>query len=149
LGVTAQLLTNRGVIHQFMGKLHNAMRDYQSRTAANPKYSLAYFNAANLYLHNRQFLQAKHYYSQAIELDPENKSAVLNRGITNMLLQHVQGALEDFQKVIDLCPVPSAAYFNRATLHNTVCEYQQAESDKSQAVRRVVSTCSAAVFFVQ
>ncbi|XP_069806650.1 tetratricopeptide repeat protein 6 [Dendropsophus ebraccatus] len=134
LGVTAHLLTNRGVIHQFMGKVPNAMRDYQSAIVANPKYSLAYFNAANLYLHNRQFSQAKEYYSQAIDLDPENESAFLNRGIANMLLQDVQGALEDFHRVIDLCPVSSAAFFNRATLHNTLQEYQQAESDISQAL---------------
>ncbi|XP_075469416.1 tetratricopeptide repeat protein 6 isoform X2 [Ascaphus truei] len=57
LGVTAQLLTNRGAIHQFMGKLHNAMRDYQAALTADPQYPLAYFNAANLYLHNRQFSQ--------------------------------------------------------------------------------------------
>ncbi|KAM4013379.1 tetratricopeptide repeat protein 6 isoform 2-T2 [Anomaloglossus baeobatrachus] len=134
LGVTAELLTNRGVIHQFMGKLPNAMRDYQSAIAANPKYSLAYFNAANLFLHNRQFSQAKEYYSRAIEFDPDNESAVLNRGITNMLLQDVQEALEDFHRVIDLCPVSSAAYFNRATLHNTLHEYQQAERDITQAL---------------
>ncbi|XP_056402744.1 tetratricopeptide repeat protein 6 [Hyla sarda] len=134
LGVTAHLLTNRGVIHQFMGKLPNAMRDYQSAIAANSKYSLAYFNAANLYLHNRQFSQAKEYYTQAIELDPDNESAFLNRGITNMLLQDVQEALEDFHRVINLCPVSSAAFFNRATLHNTLQEYQQAESDITQAM---------------
>ncbi|XP_063803913.1 tetratricopeptide repeat protein 6 [Pseudophryne corroboree] len=134
LGVTAQLLTNRGVIHQFMGKLPNAMRDYQSAIAANPKYSLAYFNAANLYLHNRQFSQAREYYSQAIELDPRNESAVLNRGISNMLLKDVQGALLDFHRVIDLCPVSSAAYFNRASLHNTLQQYQQADNDISQAL---------------
>ncbi|XP_077118709.1 tetratricopeptide repeat protein 6 isoform X2 [Ranitomeya variabilis] len=134
LGVTAQLLTNRGVIHQFMGKLPNAMRDYQSAIATNPKYSLAYFNAANLFLHNRQFSQAKEYYTQAIELDPVNESAVLNRGITNMLLHDVREALEDFCMVIDLCPVSSAAYFNRATLHNTLHEYQQAERDITQAL---------------
>ncbi|XP_075049738.1 tetratricopeptide repeat protein 6 [Mixophyes fleayi] len=134
LGVTAQLLTNRGVIHQFMGKLPNAMRDYQSAIAADTKYSLAYFNAANLYLHNRQFSQAREYYSQAIEFDPGNESAVLNRGIANMLLKDVPGALLDFHRVLDLCPVSSAAYFNRASLHNTLQQYQQAESDISQAL---------------
>ncbi|KAG8560814.1 hypothetical protein GDO81_015139, partial [Engystomops pustulosus] len=134
LGVTAQLLTNRGVVHQFMGKLPNAMRDYQSAIAADPKYSLSYFNAANLYLHNRQFSQAKEYYSRAIELDPDNESALLNRGITNMLLRDVQRALGDFHRVLDLCPVSSAAYFNRATLHNTLHHYQDAERDISQAL---------------
>ncbi|KAM5129116.1 tetratricopeptide repeat protein 6 [Mantella aurantiaca] len=134
LGVSAQLLTNRGVIHQFMGKFPNAMRDYQSAIATNPKYSLAYFNAANLYLHNRQFSQAKEYYSRAMDLDPSNESAALNRGITNMLLQDVQGALQDFRMVIDLCPVSSAAFFNRASLYNTLQQYEEAENDISQAL---------------
>ncbi|XP_053567312.1 tetratricopeptide repeat protein 6 [Bombina bombina] len=134
LGVTAPLLTNRGVVHQFMGKLSNAMRDYQAAVSANPKYSLAYFNAANLYFHNRQFTQAKEYYSKALELDPENESAVLNRGITKMLLQDVQGALQDFQTVVDLCPFSSAAFFNRANLHNTLQQYQQAERDITHAL---------------
>ncbi|KAM4690484.1 tetratricopeptide repeat protein 6 [Rhinophrynus dorsalis] len=134
LSVTAQLLTNRGVIQQFMGKLPNAMRDYQAAITADPTYSLAYFNAANLYLLNRQFSQARDYYTQAVELDPGNESAILNRGITKMLLQDVQGALEDFQIVINLCPVSSAVYFNRASLHNTLQQYQQAESDISQAL---------------
>ncbi|OCT68656.1 uncharacterized protein ttc6.L [Xenopus laevis] len=131
---SAQLLTNRGVIHQFMGKLPNAMRDYQAAITADPEYSLAYFNAANLYLHNRQFTQAKEYYSRAAALDPANESAVLNRGITNMLLQDGQAALQDFQLVLNLCPVSSAAYFNRASVYNTLQQYQQAESDISQAL---------------
>ncbi|XP_053330275.1 uncharacterized protein LOC128504265 [Spea bombifrons] len=134
LGVTAQLLTNRGVIHQFMGKLPNAMKDYQSAITADPDYSLAYFNAANLYLHNRQFSQAREYYSQAIQRDPGNESAFLNRGITNMLLQNFQGALDDFQRVLDICPVSSSAYFNRATLYNALQRYQQAEDDITQAL---------------
>ncbi|KAM9294421.1 tetratricopeptide repeat protein 6 [Gastrophryne carolinensis] len=134
LGVTAQLLTNRGVIHQFMGKLPNAMKDYQSAIAANPKYALAFFNAANLYLHNRQFSQAIDYYSEAIALDPSNESAVLNRGISRMLLKDVQGALQDFQTVLNLCPEFCAAYFNRASLHNTLQQYQHAHDDISQAL---------------
>ncbi|KAE8587373.1 hypothetical protein XENTR_v10021951 [Xenopus tropicalis] len=131
---SAQLLTNRGVIHQFMGKLPNAMRDYQAAITADQDYSLAYFNAANLYLHNRQFTQAKEYYTRAVALDPANESAVLNRGITNMLLQDAQAALHDFQLVLSLCPVSSAAYFNRASLYNTLQQYQWAESDISQAL---------------
>ncbi|CAH2328416.1 tetratricopeptide repeat 6 isoform X1 [Pelobates cultripes] len=134
LGVTAQLLTNRGVIHQMMGKLPNAMKDYQAAVTADPTYALAYFNAANLYLHNRQFVQAKQYYTQAIQLDPGNESAVLNRGITNMLLKDLHGALQDFQMVINLCPVSSSVYFNRANLHYMMKLYEQAESDISQAL---------------
>ena len=54
---TAELLTNRGVIQQFMNERHNAMRDYQRAVRLDPQYYLAYFNAANMYFHMRQFQQ--------------------------------------------------------------------------------------------
>lgn len=54
---TAEFLTNRGVIHEFMGQQQNAMRDYQEAISLNPTYSLAYFNAGNIYFHHRQFSQ--------------------------------------------------------------------------------------------
>ena len=57
LEATAELYTNRGVVNQFMQDHHNAMRDYQSAIKEDPTYALAYFNAANLYFHNRQFRQ--------------------------------------------------------------------------------------------
>lgn len=53
----AELLTNRGVINQFMGYLNCAMRDYQQAIAKDPNYALAYFNAANVYFLNKQFSQ--------------------------------------------------------------------------------------------
>ncbi|OWK08861.1 hypothetical protein Celaphus_00015432, partial [Cervus elaphus hippelaphus] len=55
INATAEFLTNRGVIHEFMGQKQNAMRDYQEAISLNPTYSLAYFNAGNIYFHHRQF----------------------------------------------------------------------------------------------
>lgn len=57
LTTTAPLLTNRGVISQLMGYLPCAMKDYQQAISVDPNYALAYFNAANIYFHNRQFSQ--------------------------------------------------------------------------------------------
>uniref|UniRef100_A0A8C3JFL5 Tetratricopeptide repeat domain 6 n=1 Tax=Calidris pygmaea TaxID=425635 RepID=A0A8C3JFL5_9CHAR len=57
LATTAPLLTNRGVINQLMGYLPCAMKDYQQAISVDPNYALAYFNAANIYFHNRQFSQ--------------------------------------------------------------------------------------------
>uniref|UniRef100_A0A8D0C2M8 Tetratricopeptide repeat domain 6 n=1 Tax=Salvator merianae TaxID=96440 RepID=A0A8D0C2M8_SALMN len=53
----AELLTNRGVINQFMGYLNCAMKDYQQAITIDSSYALAYFNAANIYFLNRQFPQ--------------------------------------------------------------------------------------------
>ena len=40
-----------------MGDTVNAMRDYQAAIRLEPDYSLAYYNAANLYFKQRQFQQ--------------------------------------------------------------------------------------------
>ncbi|XP_030415094.1 tetratricopeptide repeat protein 6 isoform X5 [Gopherus evgoodei] len=131
---TAQLLTNRGVINQFMGYLNCAMKDYQQAISINPGYALAYFNAANIYFHHKQFSQANSYYSKALQLDPRNESAVLNRAITNTLLQNIEEAKEDFEKAICLCPFSAAVYFNRANLYRTLKQYELAEKDISTAL---------------
>ena len=46
---------------QFMGDKVNAMRDYQKAVLIDTTYSLAYFNAANVYFHSRQFKQVRIY----------------------------------------------------------------------------------------
>lgn len=58
INTTAEFLTNRGVIHEFMGQKQNAMTDYGAAISLDPTYWLAYFNAGNIYFHHRQFSQA-------------------------------------------------------------------------------------------
>ncbi|NXD05736.1 TTC6 protein, partial [Nothocercus nigrocapillus] len=134
LTTTAALLTNRGVINQFMGYLSCAMRDYQNAISVDPDYALAYFNAGNIYFRNRQFSQALGYYSKALQLEPRNESAVMNRAITNTLLKNIKEAKEDFEKAVSLCPFSAAVYFNRANLHYGLKQYELAEKDISTAL---------------
>ncbi|XP_042308112.1 tetratricopeptide repeat protein 6 [Sceloporus undulatus] len=131
---SAELLTNRGAINQSMGYLNCAMQDYQQAITVDPSYALAYFNAANIYFLNRQFLQANNYYSKALTLDPTNESAFLNRAITNTLLKNFEEAKADFEKAICLSPFSAAIYFNKANLYNTLQQYKQAEEDISKAL---------------
>ncbi|XP_051477986.1 tetratricopeptide repeat protein 6 [Apus apus] len=134
LTTTAPLLTNRGVINQLMGHLPCAMKDYQQAISVDPSYALAYFNAANIYFHNRQFTQAYCYYSKVLQLDPINESAILNRAITNTLLNNIEEAKEDFEKAICLCPSSAVVYFNRANFYNGLKQYKLAEEDISTAL---------------
>ncbi|NWX19170.1 TTC6 protein, partial [Aegotheles bennettii] len=134
LTTTAPLLTKRGVINQLMGYLPCAMKDYQQAISVDPNYALAYFKAANIYFHNRQFSQAYCYYSKVLELDPKNESAIMNRAITNTLLNNIEEAKEDFEKAICLCPFSAAVYFNRANFYNGLKQYELAEKDISTAL---------------
>jgi hypothetical protein len=44
----------------------NAMRDYQAAIELDETYSLAYFNAGNVYFHSRQFSQVNYFTAQAV-----------------------------------------------------------------------------------
>jgi tetratricopeptide (TPR) repeat protein len=46
-----------------MGDTVNAMRDYQAAIRLEPDYSLAYYNAANLYFKQRQFQQVRNVFT--------------------------------------------------------------------------------------
>ncbi|XP_074069519.1 tetratricopeptide repeat protein 6 isoform X2 [Macrotis lagotis] len=131
---SAEFLTNRGVIHEFMGEKHIAMKDYQTAISINPEYSLAYFNAGNIYLHHRQFSQAHDFYSKALRFDSLNDSAVLNRAITNVILQKFEEAEKDFITAVNLCPFWAAVYYNKAHLHYNLQQYEIAEEDLSKAL---------------
>ena len=48
-----------GVIQQFMKDSSNAMKDFKQAIEADPTYSLAHFNAANLYFNMRYIYATK------------------------------------------------------------------------------------------
>ncbi|KAI1895618.1 hypothetical protein AGOR_G00108090 [Albula goreensis] len=129
-----QLLTNRGVVNEFMGDKVSAMRDYQKAISQNHKCALAYFNAANLYFQNRQFSEACSFYSRAAELDPGDESVFLNRAITYALLRKVPEALHDFSEALRLNPFSSQVFFNRANLYGSLKKYHSAERDLTEAL---------------
>lgn len=131
---TAELLTNRGVINQFMKDPVNAMRDYQQALKIDNTYSLAYFNAANVYFHTRHFKQAYEYYSKALEYNKRDESALLNRAITKVMMRDAQGALEDFKAAIKLSPYTAHVYFNRGNLYASMGHFDKAEADYSKAL---------------
>ncbi|XP_058396672.1 tetratricopeptide repeat protein 6 isoform X2 [Diceros bicornis minor] len=134
INTTAEFLTNRGVIHEFMGQQQNAMKDYQAAISLNPEYSLAYFNAGNIYFHHRQFSQASDYFSKALKFDPENECATMNRAIANTILKKYKEAKEDFANVVKSCPSWAAVYSNRAHFYCCLKQYELAEEDLSKAL---------------
>lgn len=131
---SAELYTNRGVINQFMNDGVNAMRDYQSAIKMDSTYSLAYFNAANVYFHTRHFRQALDYYSKTVKYNPKDESAFLNRAITKVMLRDTKGALEDFKSAISLSPHSAHMYFNRGNLYATIEQFENAEKDYTKSL---------------
>ncbi|KAM5243495.1 tetratricopeptide repeat protein 6 [Hipposideros larvatus] len=134
INTTAECLTNRGVIHEFMGQQQNAMKDYQAAISLNPTYSLAYYNAGNTYFRHRQYSQASDYFSKALKFNPENECATMNRAIANTILKKYEEAREDFANVVESCPFWAVVYFNRAQFYCCLKQYELAEEDLSKAL---------------
>ena len=55
---SSETLTNRGVVHCFLGDIPNAMRDYQRALTFDPNYSLAHFNIGNIHFSQHRFRDA-------------------------------------------------------------------------------------------
>uniref|UniRef100_A0A8C0WG14 UDP-N-acetylglucosamine--peptide N-acetylglucosaminyltransferase SPINDLY n=1 Tax=Castor canadensis TaxID=51338 RepID=A0A8C0WG14_CASCN len=134
INTSAEFLTNRGVIHEFMGHPQNAMKDYQTAISLDPKYSLAYFNAGNIYFRHRQFSQAGDYFSKALKFNSENEYALMNQAVTNTILEKYEEAKEDFSRVIERCPFWAAVYFNRAHFYCCLKQYKLADEDLIKAL---------------
>ncbi|KAL4230368.1 cytochrome c oxidase subunit 1 [Mactra antiquata] len=131
---TAELLTNRGVIYQFMDDRVNAMSDYRAALELDPTYSLAYFNAGNVYFHTRQFSQALEYFTLTVKYNCKDESAFLNRAITKVMLKDAKGALEDFKSALKLSPHSAHMYLNRGNLYASTQQYEKAEKDYTKAL---------------
>uniref|UniRef100_A0A452IGL2 Uncharacterized protein n=1 Tax=Gopherus agassizii TaxID=38772 RepID=A0A452IGL2_9SAUR len=126
---------------QAFGKFQKAWNQFTVAIDIDPKCHIAYDGRAVISLQmgdtfaafqdTNAALKANSYYSKALQLDPRNESAVLNRAITNTLLQNIEEAKEDFEKAICLCPFSAAVYFNRANLYRTLKQYELAEKDIS------------------
>ncbi|XP_071949677.1 uncharacterized protein [Antedon mediterranea] len=132
---TAELYTNRGVVHLFMDDRVNAMKDFKAAIKKDPTYSLAYFNSANIFFQNRQFSQALEYYNKTLHYNEKDEAAMLNRAITRVLLRDFRGAVEDFYQAQNLSPYSAHVYFNRGNLYTMLHKYELAEKDYSQALK--------------
>jgi len=137
---SAQLLTNRGVVNQCMGDIRSAMNDYQMAIRIDPSFSLAYYNAANLYFMHRQFSQAISFYCGAINWNPMDANAHLNRAVAKSVgkdlngSRDVDGALDDFNAASKLAVTWSSIYFNRGNLFHSVKRYDEAEKDFNKGI---------------
>ncbi len=89
-------------LFQFMGDRVNAMRDYQEAIKLDPTYSLAYFNAANVYFHMRQFKQAAAYYHAALQFNKTDESALLNSAIAKVWTDFLDPRLRS-KHILELC----------------------------------------------
>ncbi len=72
--------------------------------------------------------------SLAIELDPDNKLALVTRGSAFLKLNNFDMAVKDFDRVIELDPNYARAYHLRGIARESTEDYENALADISKAI---------------
>jgi len=86
------------------------------------------------FLDQQQWQEAITAYSEAIELDPDNVDAYLNRCWAYRRTGQFDNALEDANRAIELEPTNAMAYQNRGYTHKFLHQYELALADASNAI---------------
>lgn len=72
---------------------------------------------------------------KAIEKDPENIYALINRGVDKSILEDYQGSIEDYTKIIEIDSDNALALLNRGKNKKRLEDYQGAIEDFEKAIK--------------
>ena len=85
---------------------------------------------------SQQYAKAIELFKKACELDPTNESAFLHRATANYKIGRVDEALYNVNRSIAIQPNNSRAIAFRATVYQTMKDYDRAVADLADAARR-------------
>ena len=95
---------NRGLLWHRSGINVSALEDFLKVIEIDPGYNGINVFIGDVYWKEKDYAQAVKYYSKAIEYEPENMSAYYKRAHAKRILMDYDGAIEDFNKFINLNP---------------------------------------------
>lgn len=81
-----------------------------------------------------RYEEAISFLDKAIDKDPNNLYALINRGVDKSLLGDYQGAIDDYTRIIEIDPDNALAIVNRGRNKKRLEDYQGAIDDFEQAI---------------
>ncbi len=118
----------KGFAHGKLGKLEEAILNYDKAIELKPNYAVAYNNRGVAKQELGRHEDALPDLDKAIELDPNNAAAYNNRGVAKQELGRHEEAILDLDKAIELEPKSSHSYSWRGSIYE-----QQGETEKAKA----------------
>ena len=103
-------------------------------TGCEFKSSEDYQKEANKLEKEEKFKEAILLLDKAIEKDPKNIKALLDRAVDKSIIEDFQGAIDDYSKVIELDPDNALAYLNRGKNKKRLDDYTGAIADFDKAI---------------
>ena len=130
----ARPYNNRGNAYDKMGKITQALSDYNKALEIDPQFHEAYHNRGLIYYNRGDLTQALSDYNKAIEFNPKLVEAYGNRGVIYYKQGDYTKAMADYNKTIELNPNVAEAYYNRGAIYDKANDFSQAVLDYNKAI---------------
>jgi tetratricopeptide (TPR) repeat protein len=129
------LLHNRAQVLSGLGRLSEALDDYDAVIASDPNYAEYHFDRGNLLHRMGRDDEALAAYANAMRLSPPFPEVYYNRADVFLGQGEVDGALADLNYVLDLEPTNVDAYVNRAGILASLGEQEALLDDLDAGLR--------------
>jgi tetratricopeptide (TPR) repeat protein len=107
----AQAYYLKGMAHQYSKDTVKAVTSFQTAVEQDPMQYNAYMQLGKLYaLENHEYADA--YYANALRINDKSIEAYYARGLYRQNIKNAEGALEDYNEILELEPNHVAANYN-------------------------------------
>jgi tetratricopeptide (TPR) repeat protein len=132
--IRAEAYLNRGIAHEELGNIADAIEDYTQAIKLNPEYRILYHYRGLAYdLEGKRDLAIADF-SEAIRLDPADTDARVYRGFTYAELGAHEKAIEDFDAVLAIDPNDAIALAGRGESLAALGQNERAIADFRRAL---------------
>jgi tetratricopeptide (TPR) repeat protein len=127
--------TLRGREHRKAKRYAEALRDYASALAMDPRFARALYGQGETRRLMGQYDQALPSFTHAIELEPDDFWNIASRGQTYRAMGRYEDALADYTRAVELDPHNAWAISSRADTCHAMGRYEDALTDHDHAIQ--------------
>lgn len=117
------------------GLTEQALAEFERAIENNPRLTVAYLGAGDIYRERGDYNSAETRYAKAAEIEPSNFDAQYLHGLTLQLLERISEAIRAYLRALSIRPDDFNANLNLATAYLQVNEPTQALPYAQRAVR--------------
>ncbi|MCC6677385.1 MAG: tetratricopeptide repeat protein [Phycisphaerales bacterium] len=126
---------DRAKVLKEQGLAQQALVEFERAIESNPRLTVAYLGAGDIYRERGDYNAAESRYAKAAEIEPSNFDAQYLHGLTLQLLERVTESIRAYLRALSIRPDDFNANLNLATAYLQVNEPTQALPYAQRAVR--------------
>ena len=132
--LVAQKFLDKGYEELKIGKIDEAVKNWEKAIKHYKLFELYYFIIADTYYNADRHLQACKYYLKTVNADPNNAQARMRLGICEIRNKNWNKAITYFNESLELSPNQALAYYYIAASYGVLKEHVKAKVNLQRAL---------------